>query len=109
MTAPSGQSGALHHVVERFGEDPPECIRRTVRGESAVQNGDVIGQGAYARELADALAPLRGERSLFRDAADEEVERRCVHSSRPGARADAHDKRGFHAVVTPTGHANLTG
>jgi CRP-like cAMP-binding protein len=71
----------LHHGEEPFGEDPPECIRRIVRGESAVRNGDAIGQGAYARELADALAPMRGERSLFRDVADDEVERCCVHSS----------------------------
>ena len=71
----------LNHGVEPFGEDPPECIKRIVRGDSAVRNGDVIGEVTYMHELADALAPLRGKRSLFDGLTDEEVERCSVHSS----------------------------
>jgi len=71
----------LHHGVEPFGENPPECIRRIVRGESAVRNGDVIGQATYAHELHDALTPLRRKRSLFQGLTDEEVERCSAHSS----------------------------
>jgi hypothetical protein len=71
----------LPYGVEPFGDDPPECIKRIVRGESAVRNGDVIGQAAYSHELANALAPLRGRQSLFRGLTDEGVERCSEHSS----------------------------
>jgi hypothetical protein len=72
--------GALIHV-ERFGDTPPACIQRIMRGESSVRNGEVIGIDAYRAELHAALAPLAGTQSLFLGLDDDEIGRACVHSS----------------------------
>src|SRR5438477_9693534 len=71
----------LHHGVEPFGDDPPPCIARIVRGESSVRNGEVIGIDAYHAELQSALAPHDDARSLFSALTDDEVARVCGHSS----------------------------
>jgi hypothetical protein len=66
---------------ERFGDTPPSCIQRILRGESSVRNGDVIGTDAYRAELRAALAPLAGTQFLFSGLHDEEIGRACLNSS----------------------------
>jgi CRP-like cAMP-binding protein len=82
----SEESGYLIPIVsvmhvERFGDDPPPCIKRILRGESSARNGEVVGLGAYGAELQSALAPLAREPSVLSGLNDDEVVRACVHSS----------------------------
>jgi hypothetical protein len=66
--------------VEAFGEDPPACVGRVLRGENAVSYAHQDGEAEYVEVLRAAVAALPSDSSVFRGLTDEQLAR-CAERS----------------------------